>query len=611
MDQVSEENPIPSSEDSGTKPRHARAFIAQVDRALSGLLGGLLPEEKRYWILVLLTAVASGLVSVAFVDLLAAVQGLCWGEKQDLLAGVTAASPWHLVIIPVFAGLLVAGLAPLMRAGNSIEGTSGLIESLAVEKGKLPFWRTLLNGAVSIIAVGAGASLGREGALIQSGAAFGSWVGEKFRLKEAHVKVLLACGAAGGISAAYNAPIGGSVFAMEVLLGSFALELFGPIIICSVISTAIARGLVSHPTVYVIPTYEFQGWEIGPYVVLGILLGAVSAVFIAFFSKLDVFFRWFQRLDPVKPIIAMAALGAAGIYLPDLFGNGFGTVNSVLAGTAEISPRILLVLPLLKMFFTALCRSSGIPGGLFTPSLFVGAVLGVSFGIGLDRIVPTASPPGAYGLIGMGAILAGTMKAPITAILLVFELTGDSLVILPIMAASIASTLVCHLLVRGSIFTEPLRRRGIFLPDTLAPSWLREPRVEEFMNPSAETVHAAERFEVVCDKFLHTPLEHDRLYVVDRSGAYLGAISLHEIKLFFRESAQLDPVIAIDVLDASFPFVYASDPVSRALEILAESDAERLPVIEAKTRKLLGSISKRQLLSSYRMSTMARVDMRR
>jgi CBS domain-containing protein len=166
---------------------------------------------------------------------------------------------------------------------------------------------------------------------------------------------------------------------------------------------------------------------------------------------------------------------------------------------------------------------------------------------------------------------------------------------------------VSHGLQTGSLFTESIRRKGILLPETLAPSWLREPRVGEFLNPSVGTVQAAEPFAKVMDAFLRTPLEHDRLYVVDRGGAYLGAISLHEIKLFFRESENLDPVIAIDILDSSFPVVFAGDPISRAIEILAESDAERLPVLDgSETRKLLGSISKRQLLTAYRHSTLAR-----
>jgi CIC family chloride channel protein len=242
----------------------------------------------------------------------------------------------------------------------------------------------------------------------------------------------------------------------------------------------------------------------------------------------------------------------------------------------------------------------------------VGALLGCGFGVLAHAVLPPTwhlSEPGAYALIGMGAILAGTLQAPITAILLVFEMTNDYQVILPLMTACIASTLVSHLLQKGSLFTEPLRRKGIQLPEAIAPAWLRQPRVQEFVTPEAETIGAAERFDKVVDAFLRTPLEHDRLYVVDSRGNYLGAISLHEIKLFIRESRDLDPVIAIDLMDASFPCVDATEPISRAIEILAGSDAERLPVLEGPgSKRLLGSISKRQLLLAYRMSNLARIE---
>jgi CIC family chloride channel protein len=585
------------------------SVLRKLDRFLARYLGGLLPEERRYWILVPITGVAAGLFAVVFVKLLELVLDLAWGTgRGDSLRSAHAIHPWMNLVIPTLGGALVALAGFFLGKERVPEGTSALIESLALRQGKLPFWRTLLNGMVSITAVGMGASLGREGALINSGGAFGSFLGEKFRLKEHHVKALLACGAAGGIAAAYNVPIGASVFAMEVLLGSFALDLFGPIIICSAIATSISRALISDLQAYNVPIYTFKGWEIVLYLILGIFLGSVSAAFIKFFSGLDFLLRWFGRLDPLKPVFAMAALGAAGIFLPDLFGNGYQTVNQVLRGEAVISVKLLFILPVLKMFFTGVCRAAGIPGGLFTPSIFVGALLGAGFGMGVREVLPWAtSPPGAYGLIGMGAILAGTLQAPITAILLVFEMTHDYIVILPLMSACVASTLVSRLLQRGSLFTEPLKRRGIVLPETVAPSWLRQPTVGEFVNPSVETVREVEPFRKVMENFLHTPLEHERLYVVDAEGSYLGVISLHEIKLFFRESENLDSVIAIDILDSSFPVVYGSDPLSRAIEILAEIDAERLPVLDGpEERKLLGSISKRRLLAAYRARSLLR-----
>jgi CIC family chloride channel protein len=207
----------------------------------------------------------------------------------------------------------------------------------------------------------------------------------------------------------------------------------------------------------------------------------------------------------------------------------------------------------------------------------------------------------------MGAILAGTLKAPITAVLMVFELTRNYAVILPLMTACLASTLVSQLLVRSSIFTAPLHRRGVHVPLALTPLWIRQPKIESLLEPDVITVKAAEPFSAVVDRFLHSPLEHDRLYVVDDHRGYLGVISLHEIKLFLREAENLDSVIAADVLNSSFPYALVTQPVSRAIELLAESNAERLPVLEdAQTRRLLGSVSKRDLLAIYREGHVAR-----
>jgi CIC family chloride channel protein len=298
----------------------------------------------------------------------------------------------------------------------------------------------------------------------------------------------------------------------------------------------------------------------------------------------------------------MLALAGIALFLPAVLGNGFDTVNDVLGGKQQWTIGFLLGLCLLKVVATALCRAGGIPGGLFTPSLFVGALLGNAFGIAAGELLPAGSTaqPGAYALVGMGAILAGTIQAPITAILVIFEMTQDYALILPLMSGCIASAVVSHLLQAGSLYTEPLRRRGIHVPSAVAPTWLHQPPIRSVIDPHVATVSPAERFESVMKTFLMAPDGQDHLYVTGSDGKYLGIISLHAIKLFFRETDNLESVIAADLADGSFPHVYASDPVSRAVEILAATEAERLPVLDGPdSRKLLGTVSKRMLLSAY------------
>jgi CIC family chloride channel protein len=573
----------------------------------------MLSPEKRYWLLVPIAGVVSGCLSVAFSHILAFVQSV--GFQPDpttsFLEGVQDTSPLYRVLIPTVGGIIVVLLAATLPQTRRAPGTSGLIEALAVKKGRLSLRRALTTSVSAVTAVGAGASLGREGPLIQSGAALASWLGRILRLEEHQIKVLLACGAAGGIAATYNAPIAAAFFAMEILLGSFAPELFGPIIVCSVIATAIARtyGLVP---AYVVPEYQSDthiALDLGLAIALGISIGIVAALFVRVFTSVDNILRGLP-LTRLKPVLVMALLGLASIAYPALLGNGYDTVNGLLDGEVNGSINFLLLLCLLKILFTALCRAGGIPGGLFTPSLFVGALLGSGFAMVVTHVLTdTQTSIAKYALLGMGAILAGTMKAPITAVLMVFELTESYSVILPLMAACLTSAFVSHFLVGDSLFTAPLRKMGVFVPMALAPTWIRQPTVSALVRPEIDTVSASERFEAVVDRFLRTPLEHDRLYVVDDRGAYHGVISLHEIKLFIRESKNLDTVIAADVMNSSFPTLYAQEPVSRAVELFSESDAERLPVLEnAENRRLVGSVSKRRILVVYRESNLARVD---
>ena len=565
-------------------------------------------SERRFWLLVPVTGLAAGVLTVAFVQLLLAVQSVWsyWGDGSFLDAVVNAPA-WLRVTYPIAGGVLVAVFVALVPTDRRLQGSAGIIQALAVRDGIVPLFRSAISGVVSIFAVGMGASLGREGALITVGGGLGSYFGRQVRLEDRHVKILVACGAAGGIAAAYNVPIAASVFAMEVLLlGSFATELFVPIVVSSVLATTVSRAIISGDSTYHVSIATIESSQVlldlPVAMAVGALLGVVSAGFIRIFSSLDHLLRALNHFESMKPVVAMTVVGLVGLALPELLGNGFDTVNRVLGEDgSKYSIGLLVLLPLSKIVLTALCRGAGIPGGLFTPSLFVGALLGGAIGIGLVDVLPwEPASPQLYALLGMGAILAGTLRAPITAILMVFELTGNYEVILPLMAASIASTLVSSLLQPNSLFTEHLRKRGISIPTTKAPAWIHQPTMQDFVNPEVQAVGAAERFETVRDEFLGTSAEQGRLYVVGEGDRYMGAISLHEIKLFFRESEHLDTVIAADILDPSFPHVYITDRMSRAVEILAHRDAERLPVLDnAKDRRLVGTVSKRDILAVY------------
>ncbi len=575
-------------------------------------LRALLSEERRYWMLVPVTGICAGFLSVGLAKLLDWVEWLAWGSTDNTLEFATRAaadSPLRVVATLTVGGVIAAILLRFFRRSGELQGTPAMIEALAFKKGRLEPIKTLLEGLTSILCVGMGASLGREGALMQAGATAGSLLGAKLKLEDYHVRILLACGAAGGMAASYNVPVGASVFAMEVLLGSFALELIVPIIISSFISTIVSRAILGDLPAYVILHYELVSkWEILLDLVLGGLLGLVSVLFIRVFSGVGKLFGWLKPAEKLKPVIAMALLGWAGLSFPHLFGNGYDTVNRVLRLESDFTVPMLLLLPVLKILFTALCRGGGIPGGLFTPSLFVGALVGSAFGVGANAVLPAGSiaVPAAYALVGMGAILAGTLQAPITAILMIFEMTQDYEIIVRLMSACAASAVVSHLLQEYSLFTEPLRKKGIRLPRAFTPTWMRQPKVRSVLQADVATISPAARFQEVVDNFLMAPEGQDQIYMTNKDGVYLGSISLHEIKRFFRETEHLDSVIAADIVNSRAPCVYADDALSKAIEILAKSNTEHVPVLDGPdTRRLAGTVSKRTLLAVYTASNLA------
>jgi CIC family chloride channel protein len=443
-------------------------------RSLREFLRQLPGVSQRFWVLVVATGVVSGLGAVGLLELLGLVRRLAWGEAATFLAAYAASSPARRIAVPALGGALVGAAMLLVRGRLGGHGTSGIIESIWIQSGRMPLGRSLLRGVLSIVAVAMGASLGREGALLQTGAASGSWLARRFQLEPGQARLLVACGAASGIAAAYNVPIGGALFGLEVLLGSFALELLGPIVVSCVTATVIARLFLGASPSYVIPGYALlKPGELLVGLAMAPVLGLAAAVFIKVLGWIEVaLYRVPRWLAALLPPAAMAIVGAAAVRFPDLLGNGYDTVEATLLGATPLA--LLLALPLLKLAATALCAGSGVPGGLFTPSLMYGALLGGALGDLAHRVYPgLGAPASAFALVGMAGVLAGTTHASVSAVLIIFELTGDYGVIVPLMLSSFVAAATSRALEPESLYTAPLRRRGVKLPEMPRPDWLR------------------------------------------------------------------------------------------------------------------------------------------
>src|SRR5712692_9590022 len=332
-------------------------------RSLIGFVGDLPGTAKRFWVLVMLTGLAAGLGAVLLLNVLRLVQSLSWPSGDNFLESVTAASPWRRVAVTVLAGAVVTTMSFILREPLRERGTAGIIESIWMKSGRLPFGRTLLHSGTSIVAVAMGAPLGREGALVETGAATGSLLARRLKIAPDQVRLLVACGAAAGIAAAYNVPIGAAIFGLEVLLGSFALELFGPIVLSCVMATLVSRVLIADHPSYQIPVYKLiTAKEILLSLAFGPILGLASALYVKVINLFALgAARIPRRWTKWMPIFAMVPVGVAAIWLPQLLGNGYDAVDQALLG--QLTLALALILPMAKLLAIALTSAAGVPGG--------------------------------------------------------------------------------------------------------------------------------------------------------------------------------------------------------------------------------------------------------
>jgi len=566
-------------------------FFRSVRDYLRALPGG----AQRFWVLVIATGALSGLGSGALLFILGAVQRAAWPAAGSFVEAVGASSPTRRILVPALAGALVGLVAVVWRKPLGGHGTARIIEAIWHRGRELVLGRTLLRGLLSIVSVGAGASLGREGALVQTGAAAGSWLAARLRVSDQRARVLVACGAASGIAAAYDVPIGGALFGLEVLLGSFALELLGPIVVSCVVATAVSRTLpVPHPT-YAIPEYALlQPRELLLGLALAPILGLASVLYVRVMGWVEVRFDRLPRwTTPFLPVLGLGAVGAIAVQFPAVLGNGFDTVHQMLLGAVPL--HLLLVLPLLKLLASAVCAGTGVPGGLFTPSLFFGAAIGGAAGELLALAFPGLAPPGALALVGMAGVLAGTTHAAVSSVLILFEMTGDYGVILPLMLSATLAAVTSRAIEPDSLYTASLRRRGVALPELPRPEWLRTTPVSVLVASDAEHVSPTMPFEPLIKKLLGLAPGHD-LYVTSGEGSLIGVIRLDALKGTISDQADLGMIVAADVVDRGVATVTTTMTLAEVATRFSETDMERLPVVDESNR-LVGTVAMRDLLA--------------
>lgn len=499
-------------------------------------------------------------------------------------------SPWWRFVIPGIGGL-IAGL--IMYFGVRWRGqitTTDYMEAVVLGDGKISARRSLVKCASALFTIASGGSIGREGPLVQLASLVASAIGRLQNWSTPRLRLLVGCGAAAGIASAYNAPIAGALFVAEIVLGSLAMEIFGPLVFSSVIATLTVRGFVGGSPLYHIPAFKLNGnWEIIPYVVLGAVAGLAAPWFIRLLRATETLAARIAVPVYVKMFVGGLIVGALAILHPEVCGNGYSAVNGTLRG--DWVWQTLAVILIFKVLATAATFGSGAVGGVFTPTLFLGAGLGFLFASALQFLPGhLALNTSAFALVGMGAFLAATTHAPIMAIIMIFELTLDYQIILPLMLACVVGYYTSISIERRSIYAEALKRKG-------AGDYRRqlaELHVRDLMKRDPITVLPVAHFAEIGEKFITNRFNY--LYVTNR-GQFLGAVSLHDIKNYLNSPELAKVVIAEDLLHGQFPVVAAGSTLGHALEIFTNHDGERLPVVEDTTeRQLVGSISKTDLI---------------
>ncbi len=521
-----------------------------------------------------------------------ALPALVWPAGEDLVGAVARAPiPWRLLVPP--AGLALAGLVLVAgerwaRLGRGWD----ILEAVRLRDGVLSLRATLLRAASSLVTVASGGPVGREGAIVLLPSAVASALGRRARLPTRRLRVAVACGAAAGLACAYNTPIGAALFTMEIIAGSFALEVFAPLVVASAAATLLARHFFGAAPLFEVPALELhRALDIGGVAVLGVLAGLLAAGFLWALRASSALWKKLAWPRPLAMAAAGLAVGVAVLRYPEIVGNGREAVLHLFA--SPIGAGTALALLAVRLVATPLTVGAGTVGGVFTPTLFLGAMLGTAFGWGLSALFPGAGvDPRTWALVGMGAVLAGTTHAPLTAAVMVFEMTLDYGVALPLLVGAGISALVATRLAADSVYTEALRRGEEGPPAGSALRARDVMRAEQLSMPPELELPA------VIDRLLAARRNH--AYVVDAGGGFLGAVSLHDAVRAAGEAAAPSAFRAADLLDPGFEATFPDEPLARVLERLTRQSCERIPVLEDReSRKLSGTVSRRDILGLY------------
>jgi CIC family chloride channel protein len=556
--------------------------------------------------------VIGGLVGTAYQLLSKGLQRVLIGPGNLLEASLRL--PWYKALLVPFLGACAAAVLDfLLTRRRDTQGMVDVMEAVSMRRAQqLSIRRTLARAMSSLCLIATGGSLGREGPIAYMAASFGARFGRMSRLPRARLGLFAGCGIAAGMSASYYAPFGAALFAMEVVLGNFSVDVLAPVVVSAMVSYLVLSGLatvpfledyISGPPLYNLPDFQLDSpAEYLVYFVLGIAAAHAGWLFILSTRGAERFFHWLPIHPRLRLPLGGLILGAIGVFLPHVWGNGYLAVDLVLTGDPPPALGFVAVLFVMKIVATSVTLGSGGSGGIFTPTMFVGAAAGLLIG-SLAALLPFVEHPHHYAVVGMGAAIAATTQAPIMAMMLLFEMTLETGLIMPLMLATITASVSAKVMGLDSVYMASLKRRGTAIPEGIEETALTTTLVQDVMRESPTCVNPGTPFDEIAKAVKE--MRANSIYVVDKAKTLFGVIRLHDIKSFLQQSGLGELVIAADLM-ADVPDVHPEHSMAEIVEHFDDPELSDLPVVDPETRKLLGVVDRRDVVSVLSLEILSR-----
>jgi CIC family chloride channel protein len=557
------------------------------------------PEYTVFSIYAILIGAFAGLAAVLFHLSIEFFNRLFFNQTKDGLYFLGTAAVIILPAIGMFIQSLMIKLAPEISKSR---GVLEIIKSVALKGGFIPFKTTLFHFLAPVICIGSGGTVGPEGPAAQLGGGVASKITTLFNFSDQRRKIFTAAGSGAAIAAIFNTPLGGVFFALEIiLLNDFHAATFSALILSSVTASAISRIFLGNVSIF-----NFSTPEIGSYsnfyffILLGLLSGIISVIFFKYNEFTSNYLK--KKLINILPqwflmIVVGLLVGVAGFYYHDIFGIGYSAINNILSNNTTW--QVVAILFILKFLLVPLVLGSGGFGGTFAPALFLGACIGYLFSYFVSTLTGIPADRTTYILVGMGASLAGINSIPITAILMIFEMSRDYSIMLPLMLAVIISSTIVQIINKGTVHQKLLEKQGFHLTSGKETSVLKSIYVDEIMHTDIVTLNSNSHLNLVVSKLMESP--YHKIYTVDDENNLIGVISETEIRPLITDYESLKNALIANDISRNKVYKISSDKdLEYALKLLSKQDIDELPVVNPMDdRKIIGTITRNDILSAY------------